>query len=86
MGENDKLVVYTHNRIDGESNSWAVIIYINETFKGSLFYYKGELYTGVRFRYDECSSRVSFTSSYYVYKNNELLFEVMNDKVTSHVE
>ena len=86
MGENDKFVAYTHNKIDGESNSWAVTIYINGTFKGSLFCYKGELYTGVRFRYDEGSSRVSSTSSYYVYKNNELLFDVINDTITSHVE
>lgn len=84
--EGETFKATTHNKIDNEKSNLAISISINDTLKGNIFCFNGKLYFGVTFTFDESSAKVESKSSYHVYRGDTLLFDVINDEITSHVE
>ena len=76
-----------HKKIDGYYNdNWVVSYYLNGMCFGSIFCYNNKLYTGVSIKFDGKSTSVGPDQSYHVYRGDTLLFDVINDEITSHVE
>lgn len=86
LAEGETFKATTHNKIDNEKSNWAISISVNDTLKGNIFCFNGKLYFGVTFTFDEGSTKVGLKSSYHVYRGDTLLFDVINDTITSHVE
>lgn len=74
-----------HKKIDG-SSSWAASYYFNNICFGSIFCDGTTLYMGVTFKYDVGSTSIGSSASYHVYQGDTLLFDVIKDELTSHVE
>lgn len=66
----------------GSSSIWAVSFLVSNEVFGSIFCYKGEIFMGVTFTYEEGSTRIGEDSSYHVVKNGVTLFDVVNGTTT----
>lgn len=66
----------------GPSSIWAVSFLVSDELFGSIFCYKGEIFMGVTFTYEEGSTRIGEDSSYHVVKNGVTLFDVVNETTT----
>lgn len=66
----------------GSSSIWAVSFLVSDELFGSIFCYKGEIFMGVTFTYEEGSTRIGKDSSYHVVKNGTTLFDVVNGTTT----
>ena len=66
----------------GSSSIWAVSFLVSDELFGSIFCYKGEIFMGVTFTYEEGSTRIGEDSSYHVVKNGVTLFDVVNGTTT----
>lgn len=64
------------------SSIWAVSFLVSDELFGSIFCYKGEIFMGVTFTYEEGSTRIGEDSSYHVVKNGVTLFDVVNETTT----
>lgn len=64
------------------SSIWAVSFLLSDELFGSIFCYKGEIFMGVTFTYEEGSTRIGEDSSYHVVKNGVTLFDVVNETTT----
>lgn len=64
------------------SSIWAVSFLVSDELFGSIFCYKGEIFMGVTFTYEEGSTRIGDDSSYHVVKNGVTLFDVVNGTTT----
>lgn len=86
LAEGETFKAFSHNKIDDDKTNWAISIFVNDTLKGNIFCFNGKIYFGVTFTFDEGSTKVDSKSSYHVYKGETLLFDVVNDQVTSHIK
>ena len=66
----------------GSSSIWAVSFLVSDELFGSIFCYKGEIFMGVTFTYEEGSTRIGEDSSYHVVKDGVTLFDVVNGTTT----
>ncbi len=66
----------------GSSSIWAVSFLVSDELFGSIFCYKGEIFMGVTYTYEEGSARIGEDSSYHVVKNGVTLFDVVNGTTT----
>lgn len=66
----------------GSSSIWAVSFLVSNEVFGSIFCYKGEIFMGVTYTYEEGSTRIGEDSSYHVVKNGVTLFDVVNGTTT----
>lgn len=66
----------------GPSSIWAVSFLVSNEVFGSIFCYKGEIFMGVTYTYEEGSTRIGDDSSYHVVKNGVTLFDVVNGTTT----
>ena len=66
----------------GPSSIWAVSFLVSNEVFGSIFCYKGEIFMGVTYTYEEGSTRIGEDSSYHVVKNGVTLFDVVNGTTT----
>lgn len=66
----------------GSSSIWAVSFLVSNEVFGSIFCYKGEIFMGVTYTYEEGSTRIGEGSSYHVVKNGVTLFDVVNGTTT----
>lgn len=66
----------------GSSSIWAVSFLVSDELFGSIFCYKGEIFMGVTFTYEEGSTHIGEDSSYHVVKDGVTLFDVVNGTTT----
>lgn len=64
------------------SSIWAVSFLVSDELFGSIFCYKGEIFMGVTYTYEEGSTRIGEDSSYHVVKDGVTLFDVVNGTTT----
>lgn len=80
--EEDVKVQAHYIATDWSSSIWAVSFLVSNELFGSIFCYKGEIFMGVTFTYEEGSTRIGEDSSYHVVKNGVTLFDVVNGTTT----
>ncbi len=80
--EEDVKVEAHYIATDWSSSIWAVSFLVNDELFGSIFCYKGEIFMGVTYTYEEGSTRIGEDSSYHVVKNGVTLFDVVNGTTT----
>lgn len=75
-----------HKKIDGYSSTWAASYYFNGICIGSIFHHNNVVYMGITIKFDAGSTSIGTSSSYHIYQGDTLLFDVIKNKLTSHVE